>query len=183
VNGREQTRSGNDEFGLAPHNCYRCLGDDNWVSVAVATDEEWHSLAKAIGNPPWTDDRRFAESAGRWENRHELDGNIGSWTADRTPAEVTGILQNAGVAAAPSYKAPDLLSDPHVLERDLVAVVRDGTGRDWQLVRLGGKLSRTPLRADRASPELGEHNHYAFNELVGLDDAEVARLRDDGVFT
>ena len=40
MNGRVQTRTGNRDEIMAPHNCYPCLGEDRWVSIAVATEEE-----------------------------------------------------------------------------------------------------------------------------------------------
>jgi crotonobetainyl-CoA:carnitine CoA-transferase CaiB-like acyl-CoA transferase len=47
VTGRPQNRQGNDMFNRAPHNVYRCQGDDTWVSISVANDEQWHKLLRA----------------------------------------------------------------------------------------------------------------------------------------
>ena len=40
MNQRVPGRKGNKDEWMAPHNCYRCQGDDKWVSIAVATDPE-----------------------------------------------------------------------------------------------------------------------------------------------
>ena len=52
---------GNRMRGMAPHNCFRCRGDDKWVAVAVTNDEEWTAFCNAMGNPEWTEDERFRE--------------------------------------------------------------------------------------------------------------------------
>ncbi len=175
-------RNGNDEPGFAPHNCYRCAGDDRWVSIAVATDEEWRRLVGALGDPAWATDTRCADADARDANRSWLDEQIGRWTEGQTPEAVTERLQAAGVAAIPAYQAPELFADPHVLERDLLAAV-PGSGRIWPLVKLGGRLSETPLRLDHAGPLLGEHNDEIFRTLLGLSDDEVAAMTEEGVFT
>ena len=37
VNGTVQTRRGNLDNYMAPHNCYRCKGKDKWISVRLTT--------------------------------------------------------------------------------------------------------------------------------------------------
>jgi crotonobetainyl-CoA:carnitine CoA-transferase CaiB-like acyl-CoA transferase len=181
VNGTVPWRSGNDEPGMAPHNCYRCSGDDEWVSIAVTGDDDWVAFAKAIGSPAWTEAPRFADAQGRFAHRVDLDRNVSAWTEARTPQDVTRILQAAGVAAMPSYRAPELFADPHVRDRGMV-VRAPGAGGDWTVVRLGGAFSVTPLRADRAGPAMGEHNQQVFGRLLGLPQDEIDDLTDEGVF-
>jgi benzylsuccinate CoA-transferase BbsF subunit len=52
MNGRVRTRHGNRDDILAPNNCYRCKGDDKWISISIANDGEWKALVAAMGNPP-----------------------------------------------------------------------------------------------------------------------------------
>ena len=53
LNGRVQHRQGNHDKIMAPHNCYRCRGEDKWVSIAVLTPEEWSALRDGkLINPP-----------------------------------------------------------------------------------------------------------------------------------
>ncbi len=180
--GTVPSRTGNDEPGQAPHNCYRCRGEESWVSIAVEDDGQWEAMASAMGHPPWSKDPRFATGWSRWEQRRELDDLVGQWTADRSAAQVTQTLQAAGVAAMPSFRANDLFADPHVVSRDLLTTV-DGAGARWPLIRLGGRLSATPLILDRAGPAMGEDNDTIFKELLGLSGKEVAGLEEEGVFT
>jgi benzylsuccinate CoA-transferase BbsF subunit len=179
--GRVPTRRGNEEPGSSPHNTYRCRGEDQWVSIALGNDEEWDALVEALGGPAWAREDRFASVAGRDEHRGALDRLLGEWTIGRSPIEVTSLLQGAGVAAMPSYRAPELFTDPHVVARNLVVEV-PGEGGDHPLIRLGGILPASPLRLDRAGPAMGEHNHEVFTTLLGLSEEEIAALGEDEVF-
>ena len=51
--------------------------------------------------------------------------------------------------------------------RDLLVTV-PGQGHEWSLVRLGGRLSATPLALERAGPAMGEDNDDIFGSLLGL---------------
>jgi crotonobetainyl-CoA:carnitine CoA-transferase CaiB-like acyl-CoA transferase len=37
-----------------------------WVTIAVASDEEWRAFSQALGDPPWAKEERFANTLGRW---------------------------------------------------------------------------------------------------------------------
>jgi crotonobetainyl-CoA:carnitine CoA-transferase CaiB-like acyl-CoA transferase len=184
ANGTVPHRQGNREPLIVPHNCFRCRGDDQWVSVAVRTDEEWRGLVDAMGlpRPAWADDPRFATAGGRDAHISEVEELVAGWTAGLTAGEVTSRLQAAGVPAAPSFRAPDLFADPHVASRDLL-VTLPAQGQEWPLVRLGGQLSATPLVLDRAGPGMGEDNEDIFESLLGLTQTDVKELHADGVFT
>jgi benzylsuccinate CoA-transferase BbsF subunit len=124
MNQRSPHRTGNQDSIMAPHNCYRCKGNDKWISIAVATDEEWHALCRAMGNPAWTGEEDFSDGFNRWKNRTTLDEHIGKWTINHTHYEVMEALQRAGVAAMPSFSAEEILSDPHVKARGVINEVQ-----------------------------------------------------------
>ena len=83
----------------APYGNYPCQGDDQWVSIAVKTDEEWKALVETMGNPLWALDKRFSECDGRLRCRKELDKQLAGWTSQYTKKEVTLLLQKRDIAA------------------------------------------------------------------------------------
>ena len=91
--------------------------DNRWCAVAVFTEEEWRGLKRALGNPAWAEDERFATLAGRLENREELDRLIAAWTREHTAEEVMSRLQKNGVAAGIVQDAADLAKDPQLKAR------------------------------------------------------------------
>lgn len=169
-------RTGNDAPQIAPHNVYPCAGDDAWVSIVVATEDEWRAFAAALQRPEWLTDARFASAPMRWTHRRELDVEIGAWTRGRSREAVTRILQAVGVAAFPSYTAQDIADDPHLSERGTIKSMAGPDGESRKVVGPPWRFSRTPAKLERWTPKLGEHNQYVFGELLGLSADEIEEL-------
>ena len=181
MSGRIPTRRGNRDRIMAPHNFYRCRGHDRWVSIAVATDEEWRALCRAMGDPPWSSDERFADAFGRWRNQEELDGLIEGWTQGHTHHELMEMLQRAGVAAMPAFDGEELFHDPHVRERGFLAEVEHPEVGRQTMPGLSMVLSHTPGHIRSHAPLLGQHNDYVFGELLGIAQQDIAALVAQGV--
>jgi len=181
MNGRVRSRRGNRDDVMAPHNCYRCRGDDKWVSIAVSTEEEWQAFCQVIGNPDWTRDEKFSDVRGRWQNQEELDSLVTEWTVNYTHYELTGILQKAGVAAFPSLSNQEIFSDPHFKERKLAVEVEHPVMKKQVVLGAPWKLSETPAEVNKASPTMGENDEYVFGELLGMPGSEIKQLIEEQV--
>ena len=169
-------RTGNDAPQIAPHNVYPCAGDEAWVSIVVATEDEWRAFARALQRPEWFTDPRFTCAQARWTHRRELDVEISAWTRGRSREAVTRILQAVGVAAFPSYTAQDIADDPHLSERGTIKSMAGPDGESRKVVGPPWRFSRTPAKLERWTPKLGEHNQYVFGELLGLSAGEIEEL-------
>lgn len=167
---------GNTHQLMAVHNNYPCRGDDKWISIAIMTEAEWQAFCKALGDPPWTQKKDFADNRNRSLNRGQLDACITQWTIDRTPQEVMETLQTAGVAAAPCADTEARYFDPHFQEREIIVnVEHPATGVDF-VPKVVCNLSETPGKIKRPAPLLGEHNDYVYGELLGLSRGEIKSL-------
>jgi crotonobetainyl-CoA:carnitine CoA-transferase CaiB-like acyl-CoA transferase len=175
--GRSPGRMGNDMPPMAPHNVYPCRGDDAWISIAVAGDAEFAGLAKAIGRLDWLSEPRYADQAGRFRHRQELDLELAAWTGGRSREEAARLLQAHGVAAFPSYNGLDICGDAHLSERGTIQTLTAPDGSETRkVVGAPWRFSRTPELEVRWSPDMGEHNQYVFGELLGLESAEIDEL-------
>jgi benzylsuccinate CoA-transferase BbsF subunit len=167
MNGRVAVRKGNRDDILAPHNVYPCK-NDRWVSIVIATEEEWGSFCEALGNPLWAAEERFSDAHLRWLNQEDLDKLIGEWTVNYTHYGAMELLQRSGVAAVAALQGVELYSDPHLKERNVsVEVVHPNVGKR---IALGPpwKFSATPARVKHCGPLLGEHTEYVLGELLGM---------------
>ncbi|MFC1926174.1 CaiB/BaiF CoA transferase family protein [Chloroflexota bacterium] len=182
ANHRNRYRHGNTDCAMAPHNCYRCRGEDKWVSIAIGSDEEWQGFCNAIGDPEWSNEERFSRSDLRWHNQEELDRLIQTWTIEHTHYEVMDTLQHAGVAAMPSLNAREICEDPHLTERGLLHDVEHPVLGKQTVFNPPWKLSATPAKITAHGPVLGEHNDYVFGELLGLSQQEINSLAEKNVF-
>jgi len=181
MNKKSPFRCGNQDSIMAPHNCYRCKGGDKWVSIAVATDEEWKGMCGVMGNPSWTKEEAFSNVYNRWKNRVQLDKHIAGWTINYTHYEVMTLLQRAGVAAVPSFSAEEILSDPHVKARGMLNEVQHPVLGKKVVINPSWKLSETPARIKKASPLLGEHNEEVFGGLLNMSKEEIKKLEDEKI--
>jgi crotonobetainyl-CoA:carnitine CoA-transferase CaiB-like acyl-CoA transferase len=174
--GVSPRRAGNDAPRKAPHNVYPCAGEDAWVSIVVATEEEWRAFVRATKRDEWFDDTRFASAQLRWAHRHELDREVSGWTSTRSREDVTHLLQAAGVAAFPSFTSQDIVDDPHLNERGTIKTLQSNGGESRKVVGPPWRFSRTPPTFERWTPQLGEHNAYVFGELLGLAETQIDEL-------
>jgi len=179
VNRRIAGRIGNQSPYAAPHNAYRCQGEDRWCAISVFTDDEWQRFCKVIGNPELAGDVRFSFLVSRKKNEEELDKLINEWTKNRTAEEVMNLMQTAGVAAGVVETVEDqVLRDPHLKQREFFWELESPETKRY--VTKGAPFYRLSIRV-RQGPLLGESNDYVLKDVLGLSDEEVAELKKEGV--
>jgi len=181
MNQRDPGRQGNRDEMMAPHNVYRCRGEDRWVAIAVDTEDEWQSLCRAAGHPEWLTDQRFTDRRGRKAHEPELDALLGNWTRERTQTEVMHSLQGAGVAATPVYDTESLVADPQFQQRSFLVTTGHPVTGDHAVAGIPGKYSAIDQLRYTPAPGLGQHNGQRFGALLGLSAAEIERLQDEKV--
>ena len=183
MNGSTGGLQGTQRQLMAPHGNYPCQGEDRWVSIAIKTQEEWEAICRAMDQPAWTSDPRFADAYSRSRHPEELDQYMNQWTRDQTPEEVAHTLQMAGVAAVPVMNIEDQYTDPQFRERQVfVESEHPKVGTEW-IPGIPWELSDTPGRVRRHAPLLGEHNRYVLQELLGYGDEAYRALEENEVLT
>ena len=181
MNRRAARAMGNRHPLIAPHGCYRCRGQDSWVVIAITSDEEWRSLCRVMGDPPWTTDYRFSHARSRWQNQDELDRLIEGWTSNYDHRQLMGLLQQAGVKAGAVLNVAELVNDPHLRQRDFFEPLSHPEAGSHLYPGVSWKMSRTPGSLRLPAPCFGEHNEYVFGQLLGLSGDEILRLAEAGV--
>ena len=178
LNGRALRPRGNYDPTMVPYGNYPCAGDDRWVSIAVATPDEWNGLVSAMGRPAWTADDRFRSPYRRQRHRRELDALLSQWTAQYDAAALADLLQRHGVAAAPVLSAEERLFHPHFMARGLYADIDHPALGAEPIFNLMWGLSKTPSAVRRHAPLLGEHNRRILCDTLGLSAPELADLEE-----
>ncbi len=176
VNGSITPPVGSRDPHAAPHNAFRCKGDDKWCVIGVFSDAEWQGFCRVLGNPAWTKSPAFATLSARKEHEDELDERVNAWTAQYPPGEVMTMMQQAGVPAGIVQNAQDIVDfDPQVKARKLLLKMHHPVVGDYLHTRWPFILSRTPADI-RTGPLIGEHNHYVCTEILGMSDDEFIGL-------
>jgi crotonobetainyl-CoA:carnitine CoA-transferase CaiB-like acyl-CoA transferase len=184
MNRRVWNRIGNRHPSMAPHGQYRCKGDRQWVALAVTNDDQWLALRKALGDPEWARDPRFATVHGRLANQDYIDEHIQEWTLERDHYTAMHELQASGVPAGPILNAKEVLLEPHLRERRLFQIVDNPRiGRRPYARQTPGWYSAWPEAgtAPKPAPDLGQHNELILGEMLGLGEEELANLAEQGI--
>jgi formyl-CoA transferase len=177
--GRSMPRTGNQLGAGVPGTTYRCHpgGPNDYVFVFVQ-QQMWRPLVKAMGREDLAEDPRFATAEARWTNRDEVNAIMEAWTSERSKLEVTKILGAAGVPCGAVLDTGEVLTDPHLRQRDMIVEVKHPARGTYLTVGNPIKLSASPTEIGPA-PLLGQHRDEILAEL-GYDGAAIQALAKDG---
>jgi formyl-CoA transferase len=179
LGGVTRTRSGSVLPGVAPSNVYP-TADGAQVVVAANADTVFVRLCDAMGRPDLARDPRFATHHGRGANMGELDELVSAWTATAPCDQLLATLDAHGVPAGRIFTAPDMLTDPHYLARDMVRRITSSQGWEVPVTGVVPRFTGTPGAIRHAGPELGAHTDEVLRDVVGVSDQELRSLRAQG---
>jgi CoA:oxalate CoA-transferase len=176
--GEVPRRSGNDHPLLAPYGLFRA--EDGDVAIAPSNDALLGRLFEALDLAHVLRDPRFDTNGKRVERRDEINAIVGARIAEGTRDAWIERLNAAGVPSGRVMTLPEMFEDPQVQAQEMaIDVEHPGHGA----VRMPGfsiKLSRTPNRARRGAPELGEDTDAVLAEQ-GVAPERILELRARGV--
>jgi crotonobetainyl-CoA:carnitine CoA-transferase CaiB-like acyl-CoA transferase len=182
--GAEITRAGNRGPVSAPQNVYPCgePGSDEWLALAIATDEQWEALRAALGDQVWTSAPELASAVGRRTAHEEIDDRIAAHCVGRDAAEVAESLLARGIPAARVVPAAEALDNPQFTERGFAEAITHPLLGSRLMPGLPMRMaSRQGPWFERPAPMLGQHNDEVLGSVVGLSPAQVAEFRQAGV--
>ncbi|MBU8812091.1 CoA transferase [Mycolicibacterium goodii] len=182
VGGVVRGPSGTRLEGIAPSNIYQSA-TGSWVVIAANQDTVFRRLCAAMGRPELATDERFTDHVARGRNQDELDKIIGDWAAQREPDEIISTLSEAGVIAGPINTVAEVVNDPQLLARGMIADHWDErVQRNIKGPGVVPVLSESPGTIRNAGPARpGQHNDEIYRELLGHTDGELRALHDEGV--
>ena len=180
--GQEPRRRGNSHAAGTPLNTYRTR--DGYVTVAVATDKNWHCLLASLAREDLKTDARFATPLSRREHIQVIDDMVAAWLAQRTTTEAVALLRQHEVPAGPGHTLPELLTHPHLQARQMVLDLEHPiTGPIPGAKGFGMPIRfvEHPVQFDQPAPLLGAHNEEIYGTLLGISAAALGELRAKGV--
>jgi len=179
--GDEVPRSGNASGGGQPGAALRCApGGANDYCYVIIQPQVWPALASIAGRPELADDPAYATPEARIKHLEEVFGVIEQWTMRHTKHEVMRTLMEADIPCGPILSMKDLIEDSALARRGMVADVEHPARGAFKTVGCPLVLSDSPV-AIAPSPLLGEDTASILREVMGCDDAELERLRAEGV--
>ncbi len=162
----------------APYQAIRTA--DGYVTVGATSPRNWTGFCKALGLEHLENDPRFSVVSERRKRYQELAALIEEVTVTRPSEHWYRLLEQAGVPCGVLNRVDQAVEDEHVRARGFVVELPHSKVGKIRAVGSPIRLSRTPVRLDRAGPVLGEHTAEILAEL-GLSETEIAELAASGV--
>ena len=176
LTGETRKATGSRSSNSAPRNAYRCR-DGKFVSLSGSTQSMAERIFNAIGRPDLILDPRFRTNADRLNNVAALDEVIGAFIAGFDQTDLVALMEKAEVTVGPIYDIGQIMVDPHVVEREILADYPDADIGSLPMHHVVPRMSETPGSIRYPAPRLGEHNRALLGEL-GIGDADYERLVD-----
>jgi crotonobetainyl-CoA:carnitine CoA-transferase CaiB-like acyl-CoA transferase len=179
MNGRDQEAIGNRDESMAPHGVFPTAGDDQWIAIAIASDDEFAKLCEVLRLPSMAKNPKYSRLYGRLANVEELEREIVSRTRAHQRDELVAKLRECGLAAGPVYNTPEVINDPAFSESGMLVNLRHGEVCERVVPGLPVRFSAIDLEY-LGAPMIGEHTDEVMREL-GYSAAEIARLKESKV--
>ena len=159
--GEIPQRTGNNHPIASPYGLFRAR--DGRVAVAPSNDVFVERFLNVLNLGGLLEQDRFKTNADRMVNRDELLKIINKVTEQNTVEHWISVINEAGCPCGRTMNLAEVFSDPQVLSQEMLLEV-DHPGRGT--VKMTGfpvKLSKTPAKIHRPTPELGAHT----DEILG----------------
>jgi len=178
-NGYTPTINGNKSEHYSPHGAYPTRGEDQWISLSITNEKTWKALTEIINNPILS-----SEAYRVFENRKRdeilIDAHISDWFASKEAQEVMFQLQTRGIAAGVVSSNRQLLSDPHLNQREFFADMNEplfGVKRyDGQSIQ-GNFINKSDWKT---TEEVGGSSKEILMKLLGYTNDDCETLGKEG---
>ena len=156
---------------------------DGWVTTGAARAGMWERMLKVMGYDELSEDPEYAApmfATDKAEIRMEL---LHLWCEEREVQEVEDALVAADIPVGRAMTIPEVLDDQHIWEREVMMETELDDPPGKKMLVPGPtiiKFSKTPTTAGPI-PKYGEHNQEIYGRLLGMDNAELDRLEEEGI--
>jgi crotonobetainyl-CoA:carnitine CoA-transferase CaiB-like acyl-CoA transferase len=177
--GKPPARIGNAHPNIVPYQAFKTA--DGAMIVACGNDGQFRKLCEVAGRPGLADDPRFATNGKRVENRDVLVPIVAGIVAGRPTHHWIDALDAAGVPVGPINDLEQVFQEPQAIARGLKIELDHPLAGKVSLVRSPMRFSETPVEHNAPPPTLGEHTEEILRRVLKLGDAQIAKLRADGI--
>ena len=179
--GHSVPRSGNASGGGQPGWALRCRpgGPDDFIYVIIQP-HIWERLVRQIGREDLLGDPAWDTPEGRLTHLNEVFATIEAWTMQHSKWEVFEQFSAIDVPCGPVFDTSDIVQDESLRDSGMIVEVEHPERGTYLNVGCPLRLSDSPVEMRRA-PLLGEHSEEVLQEVLGIEPAEVAAMRQAGV--
>ena len=179
ASGQNPVRLGNAHPSIVPYQVFAT--QDGAIVMSIGNDATFERFCKHFGLADFAGDPRFATNAARVENRELLIEHLSDVLKRHSTAWWVEQLTLQKIANGPIHQLSDVFADPQVIARGDVIEMTSASGTPMKLIANPVRLSATPPSYRTAPPTLGQHSTEILQSWLGLDAAEIEKLRSGGI--
>jgi crotonobetainyl-CoA:carnitine CoA-transferase CaiB-like acyl-CoA transferase len=179
ASGEVPGRLGNAHPNIVPYQTFRTR--DGAIILACGNDNLFSRFCEVAGCQHLAQDPLFATNGKRVENRAGLVPLLAEILLRRTTHEWVEALEAAGVPNGPINNIQEVFEEPQVVARGMQIELDHPLAGKVPLVASPMRFSATPLEFKAPPPTLGQHTDEILHSVLGMSDADIARLRAEGV--
>ena len=150
---------------------------DGHIVLAASEERFWQRLCQVINRPDLLGDERFKDNPSRTRNHDQLEPILKEITQTKKTAEWVALMDKNDIPCGPVNSIDQVVDDPHTAAREMITEVEHSKAGRLKVVNSPLKLSRTPVKIERACPELGEHTEEILQNLLGFSQEKITELR------
>lgn len=143
-------------------------------------DRLYGLICDGLGRPEWKTDPRFAINTQRVAHRLVLDNLIEGITITKTTQEWLEIFEGSGLPYSAVNDIQGTLNHKHVLARGMVKEMEHPFVGSIKMVNTPVKYSESQPSIRSVPPVLGQHTDEVLREVLGLSEADIQGLKDEG---
>ena len=188
LDGRDRPRCGNDLFGAFGRDF--ATADGQRVMLVAITPRQWAGLVRTlgVGEAVAALETRLgvsfkADEGARFAHRDQLNPIIAEALARRALSELGPLFDSGGVTWSVYRTLKEALgSEPRLFaDNPIFANVAHAGGDRYPTPGPAVRIVDAPRATPAAAPHLGEHTAEVLEILLGFNQAEIARLQDQGI--
>jgi crotonobetainyl-CoA:carnitine CoA-transferase CaiB-like acyl-CoA transferase len=154
---------------------------DGFVEICLYSEDDWAGLVKLMGEPEWAKDEKYKDIPSRAEHCDEVQESLTAWLMEHTMEEVYQRGQKLRVPIGAYYSPQHLWDSPQLEARGFFADLDHAEMGRTTCPTAPYVMSKTPWRAERAAPLLGEHNRAVYVERLGYSEQELSAMIERGM--
>lgn len=175
LSGKNPEPLGNGHFVHVPYNAFKTKSRS--IIIACVTDDFAIKLAEILGDKELMDEKYHTQQ-GRFPDRVWINDRVQEILTKETCEHWMELLTQARIPHAPVNDFEHALNDEQIRSRNMIVEVEHPDGGSVEMPGNPIKLSETHEDTFAPPPLVGQHTDEIFRDMLGLDDAELAKLRD-----
>ena len=152
---------------------------DGFINLAAIGNTMFKRLCQALDVPQLIEEPGFGSDPERVQNRARVNAAVGAAFKQRSTAEWTERLLQAGVPCGPIYNVDQMFADPQVQHLGIARTLQHPELGDIQVVGLPMNFSRYPREQGplKAAPHQGDQTDTIL-ESLGYTPEQIADMRE-----